>query len=294
MTAPKKGRIRNVGIVARPGDAEVAQRARRLAGWLEKRGVAVFAEEGWVKDASKSTTMTRAKMMRTADLVVVLGGDGSMLGAARLSGRRVVPVIGINHGDFGFLTEADRVSLDTTMERLLTGRFDVEHRTMLEVTVERAGREAMRSRALNDMVITRRTVSRPLTLTARVDEAEMATYHGDGVIVATPTGSTAYSLSAGGPVVEPSMSAIIVTPISPHSLTSRPVVLPDRSRVSIAINDEASDTVLTLDGQERFELQPGDVAVATRSPYRATIVAAEGEGFFGVLRKKLHWSARGR
>jgi len=294
MAAPKKRRIRNVGIVVRPNDTAVAAHARKLARWFADRGVRVSAEEGWAKAGASPSVTTREKMMRSADLVVVLGGDGSLLGTARLSGRRSVPVIGINHGELGFLTESSGGSLFATMERILAGRYEIEYRSMVEVTVERAKRMEMRSRALNDLVLTRKTVSRPLTLTARVDDEGLATYIGDGLIIATPTGSTAYSLSAGGPVVEPSMSAIIVTPISPHSLTSRPVVLPDRSRVSIDIDEQASDAVLTLDGQERFVLQPGDRVVATRSPYRVAILSTEGEGFFEVLRKKLHWGARGR
>jgi NAD+ kinase len=294
MAAPKKRRIRDVGIVTRPDDSAVAARGVRLARWLDRRGVRVYAEEGLAKDGSVCEPATREKMMRSADLVVVLGGDGSLLGAARLSGRRSVPVIGINHGELGFLTESDDGKLYNTMERILSGRYEVEYRSMVEVTVTRGGREELRSRALNDAVVTRNTVSRPLTLTARVDDEEMATYTGDGLIIATPTGSTAYSLSTGGPVVEPSMSAILVTPISPHTLTSRPVVLPDRSRVSIDIDDKAPDAVLTLDGQERLVLRSGDRIVCTRSPYRAAILSTTDEGFFEVLRKKLHWGARGR
>jgi NAD+ kinase len=294
MARPKKGRIRTVGIVVRPDDPVVSSRARRLAKWLAGRKVEVLAQPEWAAATSDLKIRSRKQMMAAADLVVVLGGDGSLLGTARLTGRGSAPVIGINHGELAFLTESDQGDLHRALGKVLDGNYEVQHRTMLGVTVMRDKRRVVKSQALNDAVVTRGTFSRPLRLSACVDGAELAGYIGDGLIVATPTGSTAYSLSAGGPVVEPTMSAILVTPISAHTLTSRPVVLPDRSVVAIQIEADCDDAVLTLDGQEWFALEGGDVVEVRKSVHRASIVTTKGNSFFKVLQEKLHWGARGR
>jgi len=294
MAPPKKGRVRTVGIVVRPDDVAAASRARLLAKWLAGRKVTVLAQDDWVPPKSALPVSSRKEMMANADLVVVLGGDGSLLGTARLSGRGSAPVIGINLGELGFLTESDHGDLHRSLAKVLEGRYELQHRSMLKVSVLRGKKRVVASQALNDAVVTRGTFSRPLRLRARVDGEELAGYIGDGLIVATPTGSTAYSLSAGGPVVEPTMSAILVTPISAHTLTSRPVVLPDRSVVTIEIEADCDDAVLTLDGQEWFELEGSDRVELTRSPNRAAIVTTKDSGFFAVLHEKLHWGARGR
>ncbi len=293
MTSRRKAGVRTVGLIVRPGSPAVARRARRLAGWLAGRGLAVLAHKDWVGRDGKWRLVDRSTMMREADLVIVLGGDGSLLGVARLSGSPPVPVVGIHHGEFGFLTESDRAGLQKTMERILERPLRVQYRAMLAVSVRRRGRVAVRSQALNDAVVTRGTFSRMLTLEASVSGSSLGTYMGDGLVVATPTGSTAYSLSAGGPVVEPTMSAILVTPISPHTLSSRPLVLSDRSRLSVAVAPDCDDAVLTLDGQEWFTLERGDVVEVRRSRHRAAIVTAADGSFFEVLRSKLHWGARG-
>ncbi len=293
MPRAKKTRMKTVGIVVRPGAPDVALRAQKLAAWLEERKCRVLAHRDWAGSRAARSVVARAQMMRSADLVVVLGGDGSLLGVARLSGRSPVPVVGINHGDFGFLTESDRGNLYATMERILSGDFTIEKRLMLAAEIRRGDKRIVRAQALNDAVITRGSVSRMLTLEAAVNGAHLTTYQGDGLIVATPTGSTAYSLSAGGPVVDPSMRALLITPISPHTLTSRPIVLDDRARVSISIPPGCDDAVLTLDGQETFELRGGDAVVVTRSANHAAIVNAGSGGFYEALRRKINFGVRG-
>jgi NAD+ kinase len=293
MTARSKRSIKHVGIVVRPDSAEVAGRARRLAGWLEKRGVGVLAHAVWAGNGSTRRVLGRQEMMREVDLVVVLGGDGSLLGAARLSVSPPVPVVGINHGSFGFLTESDKGDLYATMERILDGDYHVDHRSILSAAVKRDGKVIARSRALNDAVVTRGSVPRMLTLEAAVDGKYLATYQGDGLIIATPTGSTAYSLSAGGPIVDPSVSAIVVTPISSHTLASRPLVLDASARVSVKADPKSDDAILSLDGQENFTLQGGDVVEVARSRYKAAIVCLSEDGFYGALRRKISWGSRG-
>ncbi|RMD82446.1 MAG: NAD(+)/NADH kinase [Candidatus Dadabacteria bacterium] len=293
MGRRKETKVETVGLVVRPGSEQVARRARRLAAWLERRGLRVLAHRDWAGSAGGRPVVGRSAMMREADLVIVLGGDGSLLGVARLSGTPPVPVVGIHHGEFGFLTESDRGGLFNTVAKILEGPLRIQYRTMLAVRVRRRGRVAVRSQALNDAVVTRGTFSRMLTLEAAVNDHRLGTYMGDGLVIATPTGSTAYSLSAGGPIVEPSMSAILLTPISPHTLSSRPLVLSDRSRVSIEIAPDCDDAVLTLDGQEWFTLERGDVVEVARSRNRAAIATAADGSFFEVLQSKLHWGARG-
>ncbi|MFP6625509.1 MAG: NAD(+)/NADH kinase [Deltaproteobacteria bacterium] len=282
-----------MGILVRPGREAVDRRARRLASWLVRRGLRVLAHEDWATSAGSYELATRKQMMARADLVVVLGGDGSLLGAARLSGARSVPVVGINHGEFGFLTISDSQGLYVTVERVLAGDCEIEHRSMLSVRVVRGGKTVARSQALNDAVVTRATFSRMLTLQASVDGRHLTSYVGDGLIVSTPTGSTAYSLSAGGPIVEPTLGAMIMTPISAHTLTTRPLLLSDRSHLTVHVEASCDEAVLTLDGQEGFELYGGDRVEITRARNRAAIVTARAGGFFSILRRKMNWGARG-
>jgi len=293
MAGGRKARIRSVAVVVRPDSQAVARRAKRLAVWLEKRGLKVIGEAEWVGTSATTEICERAEMMRSADLVVVLGGDGSLIGVARLSSSSPVPVIGFHHGDFGFLTAGDGSDVYATLEQILAGRYSLEHRTLLAVSLYRGGRRIGRWQALNDAVINHGEVSRLVELEVSVDGQHLASYKGDGLVVATPTGSTAYSLSAGGPVVEPTMGAILITPISAHTLSLRPLVVPDRSRIRVGVPEASDGAVLTLDGQQWFKLEAGDEVQTTKSRNRAAIVRGMGDGFFDVLRRKLHWGARG-
>ncbi|MFQ5478970.1 MAG: NAD(+)/NADH kinase [Candidatus Binatia bacterium] len=292
MARNRKLRVRTVGIVTKPQGEDAIAGARRLAAWLNRRRLAVLAHETW-SDGLAWPNLTRAQMMRDADLVVVLGGDGSLLGMARLSQSSSAPVVGINHGDFGFLAESDSGRLFKAMERILADDCELDYRSMLAVRVVREAKTACRSQALNDAVITRRTGSRLVTLEVEVDGDYLCRYQGDGLIVATPTGSTAYSLSSGGPLVAPSVGAILLTPISAHTLTSRPLVVADRSKVVVRVVGDCDDGLLTLDGQEAIELEAGDLVEVGRSRRRAAIVSVSGEGFFSVLRRKMNWGVRG-
>lgn len=287
------GRIETVGIVVKPDDADVVAAAATLASSLAARGVSVLGDDDWAHATDAAEAVSRVDLMERSDLVVVLGGDGSLLGVARLTGPRPVPVLGIHHGDFGFLTDAGDQDLDTVIDAALAGNLSVENRGMLAVVVKRAGDVVAEAQGLNDAVIGRGSLSRMLTLEVSVDGEMLAEYRGDGLIVATPTGSTAYSLSAGGPVVEPSMHAMVLTPIAPHTLGSRPLVLPDSSTIAVRVASECDDAALTVDGQEQVELEPGDVCQVTRSPNRAAIATVSRDGYFSILRRKLHWAARG-
>lgn len=293
MTAGTKARIKTVAIVVRPRSSAVGRRARDLAKWLKKKRLRIVTPAAWSGGNDGVEIVERDEVMGIADLVVVLGGDGSLLGVARLSGSRSVPILGIHHGDFGFLTEADEKDQYETLEAVLKGRYAVTRRSMLSVSVHRNGRRVAKSQALNDAVVNRGDLSRLIQVEVEVDGDRLASYKGDGLVLATPTGSTAYSLSAGGPVIEPSLGAIVLTPISPHTLTVRPIVLPDRSKISVRVTPDCEDAVLTLDGQERVALERGDEVRVTKARNRAVIVRGADKGFFDTLRRKLHWGARG-
>lgn len=293
MRVTRKGKFRAVGLVVRPHAPEVERRAKDVARWLARRGIEVLAPSDWANPPAGARVLDRTDLVRIADLIVVLGGDGSLLGIARLSGPRPVPIFGLHHGDFGFLTESDAGKPYAPLKKLLAGECRIARRTMLGVTVRRAGRTVIRSQALNDAVVHQGRVSRMLSLDVSVNGEHLADYKGDGIVVATPTGSTAYSLSAGGPVVAPDMGAIILTPISPHTLSVRPLVLPDSSHICVRVESGCEDSVLTLDGQEWFELAGGDQVEVTKSRHHAAIVKVEEQSYFETLRSKLHWGARG-
>ena len=217
--------IRSVGLCVKASHPEAGGTVRGLHKWLEARGLAVLLDE----DAGELTGTpgrTREQIGAEADLLVVLGGDGTLLSVARASGTRAVPILGVNLGTLGFLTEVSHDELYAALERVLAGQARVESRMRLDVRAERQGREFGHWIALNDAVITSQTLARMLDLEASVEGRKVTTYHADGLIAATPTGSTAYSLSAGGPIVDPALDAIVLCPISPHTLTQRPLVLP--------------------------------------------------------------------
>jgi NAD+ kinase len=289
----KKGRMKSVAVVVRPDAPNAERRAQEVSRWLSRRRIEVLSTAEWVSAPKNVVILERAELMRRADLVIVLGGDGSLLGIARLSGTRPVPVVGMHHGDFGFLTESASGRLATTLKKLLDRDYRVTQRTMLSVRVLRKGAEIFRSQALNDAVVHQGRVSRMLSLDVEVNGEFVARYSGDGLVMATPTGSTAYSLSAGGPVVVPDMGAMLLTPISPHTLSVRPMVLPDSSRIGVSVGPRSENAILTLDGQQWFELAAGDEIEVTKSRHQALIVKVEEQSFFETLRNKLHWGARG-
>jgi NAD+ kinase len=266
--------IRNVVIVTKPKQPEVALVARDLMLWFQNKNVVATLEpEG----------------TSTADLVVVLGGDGTLLAAARLLGDHQVPIVAVNYGGLGFLTEVTLDEMYPALERVLTGEFITELRMMVELYVSRAGTQIARRRALNDVVINKGTLSRMIELEARVDGQYVSRFRADGLIVSTPTGSTAYNLSAGGPIIFPMMSAMVMTPICSHTLTNRPIVLPESVKVEITLRSAQDDVYVTVDGQVGLKLQMDDTMVVEKSEVDVKLVAPADKNYFDVLRGKLKW-----
>jgi NAD+ kinase len=279
--------IRRVGVVAKLSSREAIRTAHELADWLERREVEVSLDE--------SITRARGGKAGAAfdpripyDLVVVLGGDGTLLAVARTLGDGV-PILGVNLGNLGFLTEIGRVELYPSLVEILAGRYELEVRSQLDVEIERAEGARSRYRILNDAVIAKSALARIIQLTLRVDGRLVTSYRSDGLIVSTPTGSTAYNLSAGGPIVHPILPVAVLTPICPHTFSFRPIVVPDDSRIEVTLETQREEVYLTLDGQEGTSLGYRDTVVLSRSAVSAHLVKVSGRTFYHSLRGKLHW-----
>jgi len=224
---------------------------------------------------------------------VVLGGDGTLLSVARSAAPADTPVLGVNYGKLGFLTSTPRDELYTSLADVLAGECDASRRMMLRARVEGPERETGESwDVLNDAVVNKTSLARIVNLEVKVDGNFVSSYRADGLIVSTPTGSTAYSLAVGGPIVMPQMDAVVLSPISPHTLTNRPLVLPGDPRITVTPKDVDTDVVLTLDGQEGVELEPGERVVVEASPHRFTLLQTGPRDHFEVLRTKLNWGSR--
>jgi len=282
--------IRAVGVCLKPSQPQAAGAARGLVKWLLQRGLQVVADEE-VGEVTGQPPVPRSLLASRVDLVIVLGGDGTLLSVARAVSERPVAILGVNLGTLGFLTEIALDELFAALERVLAGEVRVEPRMRLEVRALRAGEELGRYLALNDAVLTKADLARMIDLETRAGGSQVTTYHADGLIVATPTGSTAYSLSAGGPIVLPELEAFVLTPICPHTLTQRPLVLPHSSQIEICVRSR-DEVQLTVDGQEGIALRPGDVVAVRRSDHPIRLIASPFRNRFEILREKLHWGTR--
>ena len=282
----------SVGICVKPDQPQVAKRVAELEGWLGARGIRVLLDleaARWM-DAEGLDLETLAGQV---DLVIVLGGDGTLLAAARAIGDRPVPLLGVNLGSLGFLAEISSEELFESLEAALEGSLATASRMRFDVRVEREGQPLGQFLALNDAVIGKSALSRMIDLETRADGAYVTTYHADGLIVATPTGSSAYSLSAGGPLLLPDGESIVLTPICPHTLTQRPLVLPDRCEVEIRVDDMRGGEVhLTVDGQVGRQLEEGDRVSVRRSAHPVLLLVPPGRNRFAVMREKLRWGER--
>jgi len=282
--------VRSVGLCVKPEAPAAGDVVRRVDKWLGERGVEVLldAEAGrWLHREGFARGFVAAR----ADLLVVLGGDGTLLSVASELGARRVPILGVNLGTLGFLAEVAPEELFDALERILAGEFRTLKRLRFEVRAEREGEVLLEALALNDAVITRGETSRMIDIETRTDGLPMATYRGDGLIVGTPTGSTAYSLSAGGPILLPEIDAFVITPICPHTLTQRPVVLPRTSRVEMRVLPREGTGQLHVDGRAHCPLERGDVVRVACCAEPAEFVISPLRSRFDVLRAKLHWGA---
>lgn len=282
------GAIRRVGVVAKAASREAIQTAHELAEWLRRRDLEVALDHAAWR-ARPGAGFLAFDPSEAYDLVVVLGGDGTLLSVAR-SLDRPVPILGANLGHLGFLTEVGRTDLYPNMVQVLAGRFETEERSLFDVRLQRAGGGApIEYRVLNDAVIAKSALARIIELEVTVDDVPVASYRSDGLIVSTPTGSTAYNLSAGGPILYPRLSVAVVTPICPHTLSLRPVVVPDEATIRVLLGTRREEVYLTLDGQEGTTLGYRDTVEVTRSERSIRLVKTTGRSFYDSLRGKLRW-----
>lgn len=291
--------ITRIGLVAKRRLEAAASVLADLAGWLEARGVhAVFEADTAVLAGLPAgrPTVTRDELPRECDLIVVLGGDGSLIGmAGRIAESGAdVPIVGVNFGNLGFLTEITLPELYASLEAVLDGSARIEERMMLRARTLRKGDVYAERLALNDVVITKGALSRIIDLSVAISSKPVMRVRADGLIIASPTGSTAYNLAAGGPILHPEIDAILLTPIAPHMLTNRPIVLPGSSEVRIqpAVNGSNEEVFVTFDGQSGHALESDDVICVDRSDRRLRLVRPSSRTYFDVLREKLKWSER--
>ena len=284
-------RFPRVAIVGRPGTPDLAAPLTQLAGFLTARGHAVVLES----DTARQTALDRYAVAGAddlgarADLAVVLGGDGTMLSIARRLAPYDVPLIGVNQGRLGFLTDIPLAAMERTLEPMLAGRFLEERRTMLVTTVERRGTREDAEPALNDVVVNRGGGGSMIECAVEIDGRFAFAMRADGIIVSTPTGSTAYALSAGGPILDPRLAAIALVPVAPHALTHRPIALSDLAMITVTVV-RGTDATVHCDGHAHFPLDEGDRITVRRAPHPARFLHPEGHDHFAMLREKLHWS----
>lgn len=278
----------NIGVVGNPRYADLGSILRLLADLAPARGIALFTDEGIEAHWPKAPPPIRGA---TLDALITLGGDGTLLRGARLLDGKETPILGVNLGRVGFLTSAARESFAAAIEALAGGRHAIERRQALRAVIQGAdGGERSLTHALNDVVVHKGGVARVVRLRVLIGEEEVGPYSADGIVVATPTGSTAYSLSAGGPIVVPGVEALVVTPICAHTLAVRPLVIPSSSEVTIEpIAPWADDLLVSFDGQVGTTLVTGDKVLVRRADHRVLLVRLEGDSFFELMRDKLHW-----
>jgi NAD+ kinase len=283
---------KTAAIISRPDRPEVAQIVPGLLRWLGEHGYDVVTDLETSKFASGKASVPRSRLgSMPLDLVIVLGGDGTLLSAARVTAPVDVPLLGVNLGSLGFLTEVPLQSLYTMLDLIAQGKAQVEHRALVECTLLRGDEVRGSYLVFNDAVVNKTTLARLNTYDLSIDGVFVSSYRADGMIVATPTGSTAYSLSAGGPVLMPTVKALVVTPVAPHSLTHRPLVVPDSSEIEILLRSEEEVAYLSLDGQPGLDLCDGDRVRCRRSQHTVNLFRT-GSDFFQVLRTKLKWGER--
>jgi NAD+ kinase len=284
--------IRRVLVTAKTATAEGPRLADTLRSWLTQRGIEVQF------DAATAAALTPEAPRRAdppagdVDLAIAAGGDGTLLSVARAVAPRGTPLLGINLGSLGFLSELQPDELFPGLEAVLAGRYVIEERQMLRVRYGRGGEPEREYGVLNDAVVAKSALARMITIAIRIDGEAVATYTSDGLIVATPTGSTAYNLSAGGPILDPRVRAFVISPICPHTLNHRPLVVPNGVRVEIVLHGGGEEVYVTLDGQVGFPFAPGDRLTVDDHPQPARLVRVSSLKFFEILRRKLKWGER--
>ena len=286
---------KRIGIVLKPNQPDALKTVCELVSWLDERGITLTGTPELERHRIQAETgctvvqLPREDMAANVDLILVLGGDGTMIAVARMVGDHEVPVLGVNYGGLGYLAEFRIEELYQALESILSGNFRLDRRVMLDVALQRGGELVTQNRVLNDVVINKSALARIIEIEAYLNQRFVNSFRADGLIIPTPTGSTAYNLSVGGPVIFPSMNAVVITPICPFTLSNRPIVVPDNATIELHLKTDEEEVTLTLDGQVGFSLKVEDRVVIRKSSVTFNLVQPSNRNYFDVLRDKLRW-----
>jgi len=287
--------IKSIGVIVKPHQPDALETLCALTKWLSERGIAFVGLPEIEREQIEHNTgcqiqlLSESEMPRQVDLMLVLGGDGTMIATGRMLGDNQVPVIGVNYGGLGYLAEFPIEEMFPALAAIFAGKYTVQQRLMLQVELWRGDELVTQNRVLNDVVVNKSALARIIEIKASLNDQFLNSFRADGLIVATPTGSTAYNLSAGGPIIYPSMSAMVITPICPFTLSNRPIVVPDDSVIEVSLITEKEEVALTLDGQVGFALQARDRILISKSRTAFNLVQPPNRNYFEVLRNKLKW-----
>jgi NAD+ kinase len=287
--------VRRIGVLVKPNQPEALKTICRLVEWCAEQGLAVVGGPRLERERIEAETgcavesLAHAELVRSVDLIVVLGGDGTMIGAARMVSDAETPVLGVNFGTLGYLAEFTVENMIPALAAVLAGDYTLDRRLMLAATVTRGGERLLHDRVLNDVVISKSALARIVEIETWVDKQFVNVFRADGLIISTPTGSTAYNLSAGGPVIYPSMNAVVITPICPHTLSNRPLVVSDEVEFELVLKTPKEEVALTLDGQVGMALEYDDRVSVRKSRTGFNLIQAHTRNYFDVLRNKLKW-----
>ncbi|HEU4685937.1 MAG TPA: NAD(+)/NADH kinase [Nitrospira sp.] len=280
---------KSIGILTKPKFPEVRTTLQAVVTWLRARNIVVLLDTTSAGLLGERGGIQKTELAQKADVLLVLGGDGTMLNAARLAGERSIPILGVNMGGLGFLTEVRLEHLYPCLDRVFANEYVLDERLMLKGHVHRHGETVTHGVVLNDVVISKGTLARMIELRIAIQGQFVTNLRGDGLIVSTPTGSTAYSLSAGGPIVNPAVQSLMLTPICPHTLTHRPLIVPGNVEIDVTLTSKDDGAMATLDGQVGISLTQGDSVVLTTSEYRTRLIRFPETNYYDVLREKLKW-----
>lgn len=286
-------KINSVGLVVNYEKEKAQEITFRIVDWLSLKKIKVYIEGNKGKAIGREDlSCPTEKFLNKVELIISLGGDGTLLKAARLAASTDIPVFGVNLGGLGFLTQIGIDDLESSLEKLYQEKYFVDERMMLDCSVTRKDKEIRKFTALNDIAIGKGAFARIICLATYVNDDYVITYSADGLVISTSTGSTAYSLSAGGPIVNPGINSMILTPICPHTLSARPLIIGENDQVRITLESSEEEVMVTIDGQEGFTLEPEDEVIVKKSSHKARLITFKEKSFYAILREKLRWSGQ--
>ena len=285
-------KIRKIGVFCKPKAPSASHILGELIPWLRKQNYQVFLDMDTAAIVDETSSHDKKGISQQSDLLIVLGGDGTLLGVARVAHPHNIPILAVNLGSLGFLAEISIEELYPTLKNILAGKFEIENRMLLNASIWRSEKKVKNHNVLNDVVINKGAVARVINLEVLVNGQYMTSYRADGLIIATPTGSTAYSLSAGGPIIHPSMHTLVLSPICPFTLTNRSILIPDQSIIQVKLAAEYDDVRITLDGQEGYDMCAEDILEIKKTKTSLQLIRGPNKNYYQILRDKLHWGSQ--